>query len=138
MYLEHLNLVVSDMPRSLAFYQAALPHWSIRGEGEQNWYGQQRRWLHFGDHQFYLTLNDHGYGQNRDLQSNTIGMAHFALVTQNLDALIQRMQQAGFELAHHGAASPHRRNVYYLDPDNYEIEFVEYLSDLPSERNLYD
>ena len=27
MHLEHLNLVVSDIPKSLEFYQAAFPHW---------------------------------------------------------------------------------------------------------------
>ncbi len=138
MYLEHLNLVVSEIPRSLAFYQAAFPHWYIRGEGQQNWNGCERNWLHFGDERHYFTFNDHGTGENRPLQGNQIGLAHFAFVTRNLDALLRRMQQAGFEFDHHGAASPHRRNVYFRDPDNYEIEFVEYFSDLPSERNLYD
>jgi hypothetical protein len=29
-----------------------------------------------------------------------------------------------------------RKNVYFVDPSGFEVEFVEYLSDLPEERNL--
>ena len=33
MHLEHLHLVVSDLLKStLAFYQAAFPHWHITGK----------------------------------------------------------------------------------------------------------
>lgn len=34
LHLEHLNLVVNDIPATLAFYQAAFPNWRIREEGE--------------------------------------------------------------------------------------------------------
>ena len=37
---------------------------------------------------------------------------------------------------HPGPDEPHRRNVYFVDPDGMDVEFVEYLSDLPAERNL--
>ena len=40
LYLEHLNLVVKDISPALAFYQAAFPHWRIRGEGQSTWYGK--------------------------------------------------------------------------------------------------
>ena len=29
--LEHINLVVSDIEKRLAFYQAAFPNWHVRG-----------------------------------------------------------------------------------------------------------
>lgn len=45
--LEHVNLVVTDLERSLHFYQAAFPHWKVRGGGESSWYGKARKWLHF-------------------------------------------------------------------------------------------
>jgi catechol 2,3-dioxygenase-like lactoylglutathione lyase family enzyme len=65
--LEHINLVVNDIPETLRFYQAAFPHWRVREQG---------------------------------------------------------------------ANDPHRRNVYFMDPSGIEVEFVQYCSDLPSQRNL--
>ena len=137
MRLEHLNLVVTDLDETLRFYQAAFPHWSIRGRGESEWYGVPRQWLHFGDDKNYLTFNDAGTGENRDLQSNSIGLAHFAFETTNLDALATRLAAAGFEVDKASNEVPFRRNNYFIDPNGYEVEFVEYFSDLPAERNLY-
>ncbi|MFS1526249.1 VOC family protein [Microbulbifer sp. 2304DJ12-6] len=138
MHLEHVNLVVRDIPMSLSFYQAVFPHWQIRGGGEGEWYGKPRKWLHFGDNYQYLALSDHGDSDNRDLTGSQVGLAHFAFVTDNLQRLIERLDQAGFRPYKDGAESPHRKNIYFLDPDGFEVEFVEYLTDLPDERNHYD
>lgn len=138
LHLEHLNLVVNNIPNMLKFYQAAFPHWKIRGKGEQLWYGITRTWLHFGDEYQYLTFSDDGIGENRDLTGHQIGLAHFAFVTNNLSEIIERLEAAGFEIAKTGADSPYRNNIYFIDPAGYEVEFVQYLSDVPTERNLYD
>ncbi len=37
-----LNLVVRDIPESLAFYKAAFPYWRIRSQGKAEWYGKER------------------------------------------------------------------------------------------------
>ncbi len=81
-------------------------------------------------------FGDNGEGENRDLSGHQVGLAHFAFVTSNLDALISRMADAGFPVAKNGADDIHRKNIYFYDPDGFEVEFVEYLSDLPIERNL--
>ena len=135
LHLEHVNLIVTDISASLAFYQAAMPHWRVRQRGGGDWNGKPRNWLHFGDDYQFLTLNDNGEGESRDLDGHQPGLAHFAFVTSNLDALIDRLTAAGFDVAKAGAEEPHRRNVYFIDPDGIEVEFVEYLSDLPTERN---
>lgn len=136
LHLEHLNLVVSDIPAALKFYQAAFPHWRMRDSGESEWNGKSRKWLHFGDDYQYLTFNDNGVGNNRDLNGHDSGLAHFAFVTGNLDELIDRLVEAGFVINNNGADEPYRRNVYFIDPDGFEVEFVQYLSDLPEERNF--
>lgn len=138
LHLEHLNLVVQDIPKTLHFYQAAFPHWSIRGGGEGTWYGKKRNWIHFGDDYQYLAFNDDGVGNNRDLTGHQTGLAHFAFVTSDIDAVISRLTQAGFPVDKDGAADEFRRNVYYIDPNGYEVEFVQYLSDIPSSRNRYE
>ncbi len=135
LHLEHVNLVVKDIPATLKFYQAACPHWGVRASGSGDWYGKPRQWLHFGDDYQYLALSDNGEGLNRDLEGHQVGLAHFAFVTSNMDALIQRLQDAGFAIAKDGADEPWRRNIYFIDPAGFEVEFVQYLSDVPNQRN---
>ena len=137
LHLEHLNLVVNDIPQTLSFYQAAFPHWTIRGGGQNDWYGKPRRWVHFGDDYQYLAFNDNGVGENRDLKGHQVGLAHFAYVTNDIKGVIARLQEAGFEITTDGAEDIYRKNVYFIDPNGYEMEFVEYVSDIPSERNRY-
>jgi len=45
------------------------------------------------------------------------------------------MQNAGFEPFNHGPEHSFRQNLYYIDPNGVEVEFVEYMSDEPRERN---
>lgn len=136
--LEHINIVVKNMQETLAFYRAAFPHWWVREQGNSDWYGVNRNWLHFGDDYSYLTLNDNGQRQNRDLTSNDIGLAHIGFEVSNLQDVKSRMQLAGFKPSHFGAVNPHRINIYYIDPNGYEVEFVEYNSDIPQQRNNSD
>lgn len=138
MQLEHINLVVKDLKSSLKFYRTAFPHWKVRAEGDGDWYGKPRHWLHFGDDYHYLALSDHGEGLNRDLAGHSVGLAHFCYVTDNIDAVIKRLTDAGYPVAIDGAKNRFRKNVYFIDPDGFEIEFVEYLSDNPAERNSDD
>ena len=136
LHLEHLNLVVTDIPATLAFYQAAFPQWRVRETGASPWNGKPREWVHFGDDYQYLTFNDNGEGVNRDLAGHQPGLGHFAFVTDNIDAVTERLAAAGFKAAKDGAEEPYRRNIYYIDPAGFEVEFVQYLSDVPAERNL--
>ncbi|AZZ96251.1 VOC family protein [Pseudoalteromonas sp. R3] len=135
MYLEHVNLVVDDIEQALHFYQAAFPHWRVRSEGQGSWHGKPRNWLHFGDDYHYIAFSDHGEGVNRELSGHSVGLAHFAYVVQSIDTVITRLNQAGYPVDKDGAQHPHRKNVYFIDPAGFEVEFVEYLSDLPAERN---
>lgn len=136
--LEHLNLVVRDMQQTLAFYRAAFPHWKVRAEGEGNWYGTQRNWIHFGDDYQFLSFNDKGTGENRDLETNRLGLSHFAFVTQNLQSLVARLENAGFTPTQSGGDGNYRKNRYFIDPNGYEVEFVQYLTDIPEQRNSMD
>lgn len=135
--LEHANLVLTDIEPTLSFLSAAFPEWRVRGQGESAWYGKARRWLHFGDDDFYVTLNDDGEGAPRDLTGHAPGLAHLGFAVASLDALVARLRAAGHAPTHWGPEHPHRRNVYYIDGAGLEFEFVEYFSDKPEEKNLY-
>jgi len=135
--LEHVNLVVRDINTTLTFYKAAFPHWNVRGGGVSEWYGKPRNWVHFGDEYQYLAFNDDGVGENRDLTGHQIGLAHFAFVTSDIKGIIDRLTKASFKIDKKGAEDKYRTNVYYVDPNGYEVEFVQYNSDLPECRNRY-
>ncbi len=135
MHLEHINLVVADIPAMLNFYQAAFPHWSVRDKGRGEWSGKARNWLHFGDDYQYIALNDNGVGENRELAGHQIGLAHLAYVTDDLESVIQRLSDAGYQVSNNGDKQTYRRNVYYIAPSGLEIEFVQYFSDDPKLRN---
>lgn len=135
MQLEHINLVVSNVDDMLTFYRAVFPHWRIRDQGKDEWNGKPRNWLHFGDDYHYIAMSDHGEGSNRDLSGYQVGLAHFAYVTDNIDAVITRLTEAGFPIAKPGTDNPYRKNIYFIDPAGFEIEFVEYLTDIPELRN---
>ena len=136
-HLEHLNIIVKDMSESLKFYQAAFPHWKVRGGGQSKWYGHPRNWLHFGDDYTYLSLNDNGTGENKDLKKYQIGLAHFAFVSNDIRGIIARLAKVGYtpSLAYDG--DNNRGSVYFVDPSGYEVEFVCYLRDDPQLRNIY-
>ncbi|EPJ46308.1 MAG: lactoylglutathione lyase [Osedax symbiont Rs1] len=135
MHLEHINLVVADIPAMLNFYQAAFPHWSVRDKGRGEWSGKARNWLHFGDDYQYIALNDNGVGENRELAGHQIGLAHLAYVTDDIESVIQRLSDAGYQVSNNGDQQPYRRNVYYIAPSGLEIEFVQYFADDPKLRN---
>lgn len=135
--LEHVNLVVSDIAPTLRFLKAAFPRWRVRGEADGAWSGKPRRWLHVGDDDFYVTLNDNGEGPPRDLAGHAQGLAHVGFAVPSVDDVIARLAEIGAAPSHFGVAHPHRRNVYFIDDNGLEFEFVEYLSADPEERNHY-
>lgn len=141
--IEHVNLFVTQVEKTLDFLQAAFPEWRVRGEGGGEWAGAPRRWLHVGDDEFYLTLNDFTpnggapAGRQRKRDSTGLGLAHIGFEVASLDDVAARLEKAGYAPHHHGEGHPHRRNLYFLDNEGLEFEFVEYLSDVPAERNLY-
>jgi len=138
-HFEHINLVVADIAKMLTFYQAAFPQWFVRNEGHDTWQGAPRHWLHLGDDYQYLAMSafpeDKKNKENRNLSENKLGLAHFAFVTTNLEAIINRLAQAGFTVDKEGANNPYRSNCYFIDPSGFEVEFVQYFTDVPKERN---
>ena len=140
--IEHVNLVVTAIEPTARFLTAAFPHWRNRGEGGGEWAGVPRRWAHIGDDDNYLTLNEFklqaaARGRQRDLQSAAPGLAHIGFEVADLDAVVSRLTDAGYEPHHMGEVHPHRRNLYYINEEGLEFEFVEYRSAVPTEKNLY-
>ncbi len=135
--LEHANLVVKDIQPTLDFLLLALPNWKVRGEGQGQWAGQPRNWLHVGDDDYYLTLNDGAEGEIRDLKGLTPGLAHLGFVVDDVEAVIQRLTNKGYEIDILGRNHPYRKTVYFMDPNGFQFEFMQYLSNDAALKNQY-
>ncbi len=135
--LEHANLVVGNIDSTLSFLQLAFPQWRVRGSDTNVWRGKPRNWLHFGDDNYYITLNDGAVGQNRDLDGHSPGLAHIGFEVEDVDGIIDRLTGAGFEISVLSNDHPYRSTVYFKDPEGFEFEFMQYLSNKPEERNIY-
>lgn len=135
--LEHINLVVTDIEATRDFILTAVPTWRVRGEGQNTWYDKERNWIHVGDDDHYITLNDHGVGENRDLRGVKPGVAHLGIEVDDVDEVTKRLTDKGYEVATVGADHPHRKTVYFIEPGGFEFEFIQYLSEVSSEKNMY-
>lgn len=131
---EHANFTVRDVRKSLQFLQTALPHWEIRHEGE----GERGPWVHFGDEETYIGLDTavEASDGGRKPYHHT-GCNHIGFVVEDLQALRDRLNAAGYEEGMLALDHPHRLRAYFYDADSIEWEFVEYLSEQPEERNDY-
>ena len=137
-YVEHANISVVNARKTIEFLTTAIPEWTIRGCGKlDDWFGRPIEWFHVGDEHSYIAISDGGDGDAGHWTTHFTGMKHLGIVVPDVDALVARLKEVGYELDHWGAEHPFRKNVYYLEDHGMQFEFVEYLSDKDSERNDY-
>ena len=134
--LEHANLCVRDIDGMIRFLQTAFPEFRVRGEGTSN---DGTRWVHVGTDETYIAL-----GQSRVDPANQWtpyqglpGVNHLAYEVDDVEALRNRMNAAGYQNSTPPNAHPHRIRLYYYDPEGNDWEFAQYLSKDPAERNDY-
>ncbi|MEZ5003580.1 MAG: VOC family protein [Chitinophagales bacterium] len=133
-YLEHANITVSDLNKSIEFFTTAFPHFKVRGGGEGN-----RKWIHLGDDVTYLALNEAKLTDQSIINDyDTKGFNHIGFVVEDVKAIADRLMAADYQRNYPKQIQPFRIRDYFLDADGNEYEFVEYLSDKTEERNSYD
>ncbi len=136
-FVEHINATVQDIDRAVRFFTTALPEWRVRGGGTIDWYGKPVRWLHVGDEMNYIALQSGGSGPGPDWQSHATAIKHVGIVVPLLPAVVERLQGAGFDVDHWGGETAHRRSVYVMLGDDFQVEFVEYKTQDTALRNVY-
>ena len=117
--IEHVNLTVTDIERSAAFFEKLLG-WRERWRGPSLRGGET---IHVGDEGGYLSLytdrQDHS-GQRKGRPLNHVG-----LLVEDLDAAEAVVVEAGLEPWGHDDYEPGRR-FYFYDWDGIEFELVSY------------
>ncbi len=135
--LEHANLVVRDVGAMVAFLRAAFPEFRIRGDGK-TWQGA--RWVHVGTDDTYIALNEATLEPAEPWvpYAGRPGTNHLGYEVDDVESLRQRLDAAGYRDSTVPNAHPHRRRVYFYDPEGNDWEFVEYRSEEAAERNDYE
>jgi catechol 2,3-dioxygenase-like lactoylglutathione lyase family enzyme len=134
--LEHANLEVRDVDAMVQFLRAAFPGFRVRGAGRT---GHGTRWVHVGDDDTYVALQQ-AHRQPAEPwvpYSGKPGTNHLGYEVDDVAALRARLAAAGYRESTVPNDHPHRRRVYFYDPEGNDWEFVQYLSQDPALRNDY-
>ena len=128
--LEHIHLDVDSIEKTEKFLLQAMQTFSKRGGGEPEGLG---KWVHIGTEKCYVALTQRKGAIVPD------SLRHIGLITDNVDSLIDRMAQIGYQPADLSALDEHeaRRRVYFIDENGVSWEFIEYTVDDDVRRNDY-
>ena len=137
-YLEHANITVPDVDAAIAFLKTIDPTMKVRRDEVPE---SGRRWAHVGNDRAYIALQAATPGHAPEEPKETyvnFGINHLAWVVADHDAVIQRLEAAGYERGIEVEPHPHRKRAYFYDHAGLEWEILEYLSEDPAEFNDYD
>lgn len=117
--IEHVNLTVTDIERSAAFFEELLG-WRQRWRGPALNDGET---IHVGEEDTYLAL----YTDRRDHAGQAKGrpLNHVGLLVDDLAAAERIVREHGLEPFNHADYAPGRR-FYFFDWDGIEFEVVSY------------
>jgi len=116
--LTHIHLRVSDLGRSLAFYQ------QVFGMEEMFWEGPNMVFLRTPGRRDTITLNE-DLDQDKARVGDSGGITQFGFRLADdadLELAIQEVRAAGGTLVGQGEHSPGEPYAYVTDPDGYVIE----------------
>ena len=135
--LEHANIGVHDIEAMIRFLRTACPEFRIRGEGTSR---DGTRWVHIGTNDTYIALGQAKADSARHWvpYAGEPGVNHLAYEVDDVDSLHVRLEAAGYRESTVPNAHPHRKRVYFYDPEGNDWEFVQYFSQDPAERNDYE
>ena len=136
MRLEHANLCVRDIDAMTRFLQTACPAFRIRADRTDL---DGTRWVHMGSDACYIALTKAWRQPEQQWQPyiGLPGVNHLGYEVDDAALLRERMLAAGYRESTVPNTHPHRKRIYFLDPEGNDWEFVQYFSTDPSERNDY-
>jgi catechol 2,3-dioxygenase-like lactoylglutathione lyase family enzyme len=137
--LEHVNISVVDLDRTVVFLRIAFPQFRVRGGGQGQFAGGTSEWLHLGLDELYVSLNTSSLivaPREKPDESHESGINHVGFIVEDVEDLQRQYEAAGFvcELVNE---LPSRQRMYVADADGIIWEFIQYLSADFAVRNDY-
>ncbi len=136
--IEHLNITVPDIDAAISFLKIVAPDFKVRKDEQP---ADSYRWVHFGNEDYYFALQEPHLGAKPSSQIQTYinyGVNHIALVVPSVQIIEDRLDAAGYKRSIETPQEKHRKRVYFFDHAGFEWEFVEYFSEKPNEKYLYE
>lgn len=136
--LEHANITVPDIDAAIRFLSLAAPDFTVRKDGIAE---QGYRWVHIGNDKGYLALQAIHVGSESNTPHETYvnyGINHLGMIIEDAAGVGARLDAAGYRRNGPTIHDSHRIRLYFYDEAGLEWELVEYLSDDPAERYLYE
>ena len=137
--IEHANITVPDIDAAIKFLKVIAPDFSVRKDSTDP---RGYRWAHIGNDEYYFALeapHQANADSRRQLQTyQNYGINHIALVVPNIEEIEEKLIIEGYRK---GIATPvekFRKRAYYFDDAGFEWELVEYSSNDPREKYLYE
>lgn len=118
---EHINLSCQNIDATKKFYQTLFPDWYVRAENKDD----DGHWMHLGNDQFYVALNDQPRLNRVHTLYENIGVNHVGFVIDDGEAIKALLDKHRIE--YYTLTAPETKHrIYVTDPDGNEIELVEY------------
>ncbi len=136
--LDHVNISVVDIDRTVAFLRIAFPEFIVRGGGQGEYQGATTAWLHLGIDELYVSVNTTSKTVTRQQPHGVpeTGINHVGFIVENVDDVQGKYEAAGFRCVPVDEL-PSRKRLYVDDSDGIQWEFIQYMSDDFAVRNDY-
>lgn len=121
MILEHVNVTVSDLQRSIDFY-CRLFDFRLRWRAAPD---AERQEAHVGNDDMYIALFQASHPGPAEVDYQRVGLNHFGVVVDDLEMYRERLARVGIRPHYEPEYEPGRR-FYFYDPDRVEVELVQY------------
>ena len=122
MFIEHVNITVSDLQKSIDFY-TDLFGFELRWRSPPD--DPDQAGAHVGDERMYIAMFEAPRGGQADSDYDRVGLNHFGFVVADLKDFRTRLSDMGIQPHLERDYHPGER-LYFMDPDGIEVELVEY------------
>ncbi len=136
--IEHVNITVPDIDAAIRFLKIVAPDFDVRKDNNPS---DSYRWVHIGNEDYYFALQEAHLDADpmKQLQSyKNYGVNHVALVVSNVKEIEEKLINGGYKKGIETPLEKYRKRIYYFDDAGLEWELVEYDSDKPDEKYLYE
>ena len=138
--IEHANITVPDIDAAIRFLKIVAPDFLVRRDEKKSG-SNPYRWAHIGNDEFYIALQEPHLMESPTSGSTpyeNLGVNHLALIVHDVDEIEKRLIREGYQKSIDAPLEKFRKRIYYYDNEGFEWELIEYLSDKPEERYLYE
>ncbi len=136
--IEHLNITVPDIDEAIKFIQIIAPDFKVRKDETPP---SSYRWAHIGNDNYYFALQEAHLGSTPESPRQTyknFGLNHYALTVDDLDEIERKLVDGGYKRSISTPVEKHRKRLYFFDSFGFEWELIEYSSEEPSKKYLYE